>query len=61
MGRRSVGAGPTVGGDTDMMRLVAELYYLRDHSQPEIAAVTGELPMLSVSCTRESWVKCPAT
>ena len=41
MGRRSVGAGPTVGGDTDMMRLVAELYYLRDHSQPEIADVTG--------------------
>ena len=41
MGRRSVGASPAVGGDPDMMRLVAELYYLRDHSQPEIADVTG--------------------
>ncbi len=28
-------------GETEMMRLVAELYYLRDRSQPEIAALTG--------------------
>ncbi len=28
-------------GDLEMMRLVAELYYLRDRSQPEIAELTG--------------------
>lgn len=28
-------------GDEEMMRLVAELYYLRDESQPTIAALTG--------------------
>ena len=27
--------------DDEMMRLVAELYYLRDHSQPAIATLTG--------------------
>src|SRR5438045_5054559 len=43
MGRRSP-AGGSVGGaaaDAEMMRLVADLYYLRDHSQPDIAELTG--------------------
>ena len=43
MGRRSAatdeGLPPT--GDIEMMRLVAELYYLRSHSQPAIAELTG--------------------
>ena len=30
-----------VDADDEMMRLVAELYYVRDHSQPAIAALTG--------------------
>lgn len=30
-----------VSGDIEMMRLVAELYYLRGHSQPDIAELTG--------------------
>ena len=42
--RRRVSPGADAGGaesDDEMMRLVAELYYLRDHSQPAIAALTG--------------------
>ena len=43
MGRRSGPAegGTVATGDVEMMRLVADLYYLRDHSQPEIADLTG--------------------
>jgi deoxyribonucleoside regulator len=43
MGRRSGPAdgGAVATGDVEMMRLVADLYYLRDHSQPEIAELTG--------------------
>jgi DNA-binding transcriptional regulator LsrR (DeoR family) len=32
---------PGTGGDVEMMRLVAELYYLRDQSQSTIAELTG--------------------
>ncbi len=32
---------PATSGDEQMMRLVAELYYLRDQSQSAIAALTG--------------------
>lgn len=43
MGRRSTAIdqerAPT--GDIEMMRLVAELYYLRGHSQPDIAELIG--------------------
>jgi DNA-binding transcriptional regulator LsrR (DeoR family) len=28
-------------GDLEMMRVIAELYYLRDWKQPEIAELTG--------------------
>ena len=43
MGRRfgPVDGGMMSTGDVEMMRLVADLYYLRDHSQPEIAELTG--------------------
>jgi deoxyribonucleoside regulator len=43
MGRRSLASDRSgaAGGDLEMMRLVADLYYLRDHSQPEIAELTG--------------------
>ena len=43
MGRRSglADSGTMTKGDVEMMRLVADLYYLRDHSQPEIAELTG--------------------
>ena len=42
MGRRSTATEPprATTGDIEMMRLVAELYYLRGHSQPEIAELT---------------------
>lgn len=36
-----VGRGRVAGPDREMMRLVAELYYLRDLTQPEIARLTG--------------------
>ena len=45
MGRRSTASDQAglrlLAGDVEMMRLVAELYYLRSHSQPEIAELTG--------------------
>ena len=43
MGRRSGLADATAGatGDVEMMRLIADLYYVRDRSQPEIAELTG--------------------
>src|SRR5207248_5537318 len=43
MGRRSPAKerSSAGGGDVEMMRLVADLYYLRDHSQPDIAELTG--------------------
>ncbi|HWP63543.1 MAG TPA: sugar-binding domain-containing protein, partial [Candidatus Binatia bacterium] len=36
-----VGRARVGGSDREMMRLVAELYYLRDLTQPEIARLTG--------------------
>lgn len=43
MGRRfgPADGGVAATGDVEMMRLVADLYYLRDRSQPEIAELTG--------------------
>jgi len=43
MGRRSGLAEGTAGvtGDIEMMRLIADLYYVRGRSQPEIAELTG--------------------
>jgi deoxyribonucleoside regulator len=43
MGRRSGSAdrGTVTTGDVEMMRLVADLYYVRDHTQPDIADLTG--------------------
>ena len=36
-----VGRARAAGSDRELMRLVAELYYLRDLTQPEIARLTG--------------------
>lgn len=36
-----VGRSRASGSDREMMRIVAELYYLRDLTQPEIARLTG--------------------